>query len=195
MDEEQTRIRSYLVAQGAKLTPGALVEKVRAAMADRRAAAAAVPVERFAERPAPEEWSGNEVMAHVVMADGYFGGGIRDALAGRPAGPRPTRRGVEDAPFRSAQAWYEVLARQRETLFAEGLAADPAAAPDRRIDHPAFGPLSWPETLLFTRLHDLDQAGQLQKIAAALGASPSGGWPSRSASGSPAPTGRGRAPP
>jgi hypothetical protein len=33
-----------------------------------------------------------------------------------------------------------------------------------------FGPLSWRETLLFTRLHDLDHAGQLQKIAVALSA-------------------------
>jgi hypothetical protein len=66
--------------------------------------------------------------------------------------------------------WYEVLSRQREALFAEVLAADPATAADRRIEHPMFGPLSWRETLLFTRLHDLDHAGQLQKIAAALGA-------------------------
>ena len=29
MDEEQARIRGYLVAQGAKLTPAAIVEKVR----------------------------------------------------------------------------------------------------------------------------------------------------------------------
>src|SRR5260370_17464200 len=108
MDEEQTRIGSYLVARGAKLTPAALVEKVRAAMADLRAAAAAVPVERFAERPAPEEWSGNEVMAHVVMADGYFGGGIRDALAGRPAGPRPTRRRGEAAPLPRPPPSHEV---------------------------------------------------------------------------------------
>jgi hypothetical protein len=170
MNEEQARIRSYLVAQGAKLTPAALVEKVRAAMADLRAAAVAVPAARFGERPEPEEWSGNEVMAHVLAADGYFGGGIRDALAGRPAGPRPTRRGVEDAALQSAQAWYEVLSRQREALFAEVLAADPTTAADRRIEHPMFGPLSWRETLLFTRLHDLDHAGQLQKIAAALGA-------------------------
>jgi hypothetical protein len=170
MNEEQARVRSYLVAQGAKLTPAAIVEKVQAAMADLHAAAAAVPPGRFAERPAPGEWSGNEVMAHVVAADGYFGGGIRDALAGRPPGPRPTGRGVEDAPLRSAQAWYEALVRQREALFADVLAADPAAAPDRRIEHPMFGPLSWRETLLFTRLHDLDHAGQLGKIAAALGA-------------------------
>ena len=43
MDEEQARIRGYLVAQGAKLTPAALVEKVQQAMADLKAAAAAVP--------------------------------------------------------------------------------------------------------------------------------------------------------
>ena len=40
-----------------------------------------------------------------------------------------------------------------------------------RIEHPMFGPLTWRETLLFTRLHDLDHAGQLQKIATALAAS------------------------
>jgi len=170
MNEEQARIRSYLVAQGAKLTPAALVEKVRAAMADLRAAAVAVPAARFGERPEPEEWSGNEVMAHVLAADGYFGGGIRDAIAGRPAGPRPSRERVEDAPVRTAAAWYEALGRQREALFADVLSADPTAAADRRIEHPMFGPLSWRETLLFTRLHDLDHAGQLQKIAAALGA-------------------------
>ena len=32
-----------------------------------------------------------------------------------------------------------------------------------------FGPLNWRETLLFLRLHDLDHAGQLRKIAAVLG--------------------------
>jgi len=170
MNEEQTRIRSYLVAQGAKLLPAALIEKVEAAMADLRAGAMAVPAARFDERPAPEEWSGNEVMAHVVAADTYFGGGIVRALDGLPPAPRPEGRGIENAPRRSAEAWYEILAKQRATLFARVRAADPSAAADVRIDHPMFGPLSWRETLLFTRLHDLDHAGQLQKIAAALGA-------------------------
>ena len=31
-----------------------------------------------------------------------------------------------------------------------------------------FGPLTWREALLFLRLHDLDHAGQLRKIATAL---------------------------
>ena len=35
-----------------------------------------------------------------------------------------------------------------------------------------FGGLNWRETILFLRLHDLDHAGQLRKIAAALEARP-----------------------
>ena len=42
--------------------------------------------------------------------------------------------------------------------------------PDRVIAHRMFGPLNWREALLFMRLHDLDHAGQLKKIAAAFGA-------------------------
>lgn len=171
MNEEQARIQSYLVAQGAKLTPVAIVEKVRAAMADLRTAAVGVPPARFGERPEPEEWSGNEVMAHVVAADGYFGGGIRRVLDGLAPPPRAGGRGIEGAPLRSAEAWYQTLSEQREALFKAVLAADPATAPDQRIEHPMFGPLTWRETLLFTRLHDLDHAGQLQKIATAFAAS------------------------
>jgi hypothetical protein len=172
MNEEQARIRGYLVAQGAKLTPPAIVEKVQAAMADLRAAALAVPAARFGERPEPEEWSGNEVMAHVVAADRYFGGGIQRLLAGQGPPARSGGRGVEDAPSRSAEAWYGILTAQRQALFAAVLAADPGGAADARIEHPMFGPLSWREALLFTRLHDLDHAGQLQKIATAFAASP-----------------------
>lgn len=171
MDEEQARIRGYLVAQGAKLTPAAIVQKVRQAMADLKAAAAAVPAARFGERPAPEEWSGNEVMAHVLAADLYFAGNIVTVLDGGPPFPRSGSRGIEDAPARSAEAWCHLLAQQRDALFAKVLAADPAASPDARIEHPMFGPLTWREALLFTRLHDLDHAGQLQKIATALATS------------------------
>ena len=171
MDEEQARIRGYLVAQGAKLTPAAIVEKVRQAMVDLKAAAAAVPAARFGERPAPEEWSGNEVMAHVLAADLYFAGNIVTVLDGGPPFPRSGGRGIEDAPARSAEAWCHLLAQQRDALFAKVLAADPTASPDARIEHPMFGPLTWREALLFTRLHDLDHAGQLQKIATALATS------------------------
>lgn len=172
MTDEQQRIRGYLQAQGAKQTPGEIVAKVEAAMADLAKAARAVPAARFGERPEPEEWSANEVLAHVVAADTYFGGGIVAILEGRPTPKRGGGRGIENAPNRTADAWLEILGKQRGILFERVRAADPGARLDVTIEHPFFGPLNWRETLLFTRLHDLDHAGQLGKIAAALGAPP-----------------------
>ncbi|HLF48451.1 MAG TPA: hypothetical protein VJA45_03685, partial [Methylomirabilota bacterium] len=68
MNDEERRILEYLRAQGAKQSPAAVVERVRAAMEEVRAAAGEVPAARFAERPARDEWSANEVMAHVLSA-------------------------------------------------------------------------------------------------------------------------------
>jgi hypothetical protein len=172
MTDEQQRIRGYLQAQGAKQTPAEIIAKVEAAMTDLGKAARAVPAARFAERPEPKEWSANEVLAHVVTADGYFGGGVVAILEGRPAPARGAGRGIENGPLRTADMWLEVLGQQRRTLFERVRGADPGARLDVTIEHPFFGPLNWRETLLFTRLHDLDHAGQLGKIAAAFGVAP-----------------------
>jgi uncharacterized damage-inducible protein DinB len=170
MTDEEQRIRSYLTAQGAKLSPPAIIEKVRAAMDELAAAARAIPPARFAERPAADEWSGNEVLAHVVDAGTYFGDGILGILDGRPPPARPAGRDDERPPVRSADAWLERLERDRGELFERVLAADPDPRPGQTLTHPAFGPLEWRPALLFLRLHDLDHAGQLQKVAAALAA-------------------------
>ena len=164
MDDEQRRIRGYLQAQGAKLAPADVIDKVSAAMADLRRAAAAVSPARFAERPAPEEWSGNEVMAHVVDAGRHFGEQILAILDGQ----RTAADRERDATVRRAEEWWAILARDREALFTRVRAADPVAGLGETIEHQMFGPLTWRETLLFMRLHDLDHAGQLQKIATAL---------------------------
>jgi uncharacterized damage-inducible protein DinB len=168
MNDEERRIRSYLQAQGAKLSPAQIIDKVREAMAQLARAAAAVPADRFDERPGPEDWSAQEVMAHVIDAGRRFGGAILDVLDRRPDAGRT----AADAPplRRPAAEWSALLARDREALFARVLAADPGARLDAPIDHGMFGALNWRETLLFLRLHDLDHAGQLEKIAAALGA-------------------------
>src|SRR2546423_15525439 len=114
---EEERIRGYLRAQGAKQTPAEIVAKVAAAMADLAKAARAVPAARFAERPEPEEWSANEVLAHVVAADTYFGGGIVAILEGWAAPPRGGGPGFQNAPLRTVDAWLEILSRQREPAF------------------------------------------------------------------------------
>ena len=72
---------------------------------------------------------------------------------------------------RTAAEWCDLLARVREALFERVLRADPLAHLETPIEHGMFGPLNWRETLLFMRLHDLDHARQLQKIAATLAAS------------------------
>jgi len=168
---DHARIRDYLRAQGAKLPPGAIVEKVRDAMAELRAAAAKIPPSRFAERPAPDEWSGNEVMAHVVEAGRFFGGAIAAILDGAPV-PAPPRERPPVSDPRPADAWFATLARDRDALFTRVGRAAPSERLDVTIEHFMFGPLNWRETLLFMRLHDLDHAGQLVKIAIALGAAP-----------------------
>ena len=168
MTDEERRIRGYLQAQGAKLSPAEVVEKVRAAMDDLHAALSAVPGARFAERPGPDEWSANEVMAHVVNAGGRFGEGITRALDGAPAGPAVPDRIEAGVPTLTAAEWWDRLMRDRTALFTRVLRADPDAHLDRAIEHGMFGPLNWRETLLFLRLHDLDHAGQLRTIAACL---------------------------
>ena len=81
-----------------------------------------------------------------------------------PRAPRERTPGER----RSAEEWSAILARDREALFARVGAVDPQAGLGETIEHPMFGPLTWRETLLFTRLHDLDHVGQLQKIVAAF---------------------------
>ena len=171
MNPDHARIRDYLRAQGAKLEPAAIVDKVRGAMADLCAAAGNVPPSRFAERPAPEEWSGNEVMAHVVEAGRFFGGAIAAVLDATPVpSPPPVRPPVRE--IRSVEAWFATLARDRDALFARVARAAPSERLDITIEHFMFGPLNWRETLLFMRLHDLDHASQLEKIATTLEAAP-----------------------
>jgi hypothetical protein len=210
--EEERRIRSYLQAQGAKLSPPALIEKVQAAMAEVRTAATSVPASRFNERPAVGEWSANEVMAHIVTTGARVCESIVQILDGTGAAPAvpvsPAGSGADPAsiavpgaasastsvsttgasaaaspagsvaaivdtleagaPEHSADEWWERLVRDRAALFERVRRADPQAHLDRTITHRMFGPLNWHETLLFLRLHDLDHAGQLQKIATAL---------------------------
>ena len=170
MTEEQLRIRGYLTAQAAKLQPAEIIDKVRAAMDQLRADAAAVPAARFDEPPAPDEWSANHVMAHVIEAGRHFGGAIVRMIDGQPPGT-PRDAPPREAPSRTLDDWWATLERERAALFEHVRGADPTGRLQATIEHPFFGRLNWRETLLFMRLHDLDHAGQLQKVAAALSAS------------------------
>ena len=108
------------------------------------------------------------MMAHVLSAGAYFGGAIVRVLDGGPAGPGIREALPADVPLLRAGEWWSLLQQDREALLQRVRSADPGAHLDRKIEHPFFGPLDWRETFLFMRLHDLDHAGQLRTIAAAL---------------------------
>ena len=100
-------------------------------MADLRAAAVAVPAARFAERPAPGEWSGNEVMAHVVRP------AATSAAASVRAARRPPRRAPRDAargrgrPRSAARRGARCSARPARRAVRAG--RSPPTPPPRRI--------------------------------------------------------------
>jgi hypothetical protein len=165
--EEMLRVRGYLTAQGAKLSPEQIVGKVHEAMAKLREAAGAVPAARFADPPAPGEWSANEVMAHVVEAGRHLGDAIVRILDGQAPG-EPRDVAARDTTPRPLDQWLALLERDRAALFERVRRADPTARLAATIPHPFFGGLNWRETLLFMRLHDLDHAGQLAKVAGAF---------------------------
>jgi len=172
MSDEAKRIRSYLQAQGAKLPPAALVDRVQAAMDDLRLALDAVPADRMAERPAPDDWSADEVMAHVLDSGAHFATSITRAIDGEAGLALRERTGSGAAPHHTAAEWSARLRAERQPLFDRVLRADPGAHLEPVIEHPFFGMLNWREAVLFLRIHDLDHARQIQAVAAALAARP-----------------------
>ncbi len=162
MDEEAARIRGYLQAQAAKLPVPEIMAKVRADLGQLKAALDAFPVGRWEERPAEGEWSGNEVAAHLASSSKAVALGIVQAVE---EGTRPGR--IRDVMERTDERrapgdWWTQFDSDREELFARLATAKGDEHLDVVWEHPMFGELNWREWLLFTRLHDLDHARQLQ---------------------------------
>jgi hypothetical protein len=107
------------------------------------------------------------VMAHVVEAGRHFGDAIVRVLDGQPPG-EPRDVAARDTTPRPLDEWLARLDRDRTALFERVRRAHPLARLEATIPHPFFGALSWRETLLFIRLHDVDHAGQLTKVAGAF---------------------------
>ncbi len=162
---ERERIRQWLIDQAAALSPEELLGRVAEGVAELRAAATAIPAERFAECPPGEEWSPLACLSHLV--EWHIRGGtavLHVALTGElPADQAPPLPGERDALLRE-------LERAQDSLADHVRAADPGAHLDVRWEHPFFGPLNWREWLLFLRIHARDHARQLAAMQAALGA-------------------------
>jgi hypothetical protein len=165
--DEDLRVRSYLLAQANKLSLPELVTKVREDTAPLHAIGAAVPAARFAERPAPDEWSAAEVYTHIVQVNESGARAIEGILDHGTGPPRITDAisGETRGDLKTAEDYWQAYRARRERLLERVMRASGDENLEIKITHNQFGPLSWREWLLFMRVHDLDHMRQLEAIA------------------------------
>jgi hypothetical protein len=166
--DERERIRGYLQVQAAKLSPAELMAKVRTdAVILRDAASAAAAVDPL-KRPAPDDWSVNEVLSHLFGSSRSVNEGmLRAALKGQQPGRLNDVIEATDT-VRSPGAWVAALEAEREATFTQLAACGGTENLHITWHHPFFGQLNWREWLLFLRIHDGDHGRQVQQIVAAL---------------------------
>ncbi len=164
--DEDLRVRSYLMTQANKLTIPELVEKVRRDVLPLREAAAAVPPDRFFERPGPDDWSAAEVFTHILEMNERGAQAIEGVLDHGTLPPPidDVMSGATRDDLRTAEDYWRAYQARRERLLDRALQASGDEHLDVKITHNQFGALSWREWLLFMRVHDLDHLRQLQAI-------------------------------
>jgi len=168
MDEEFARIRGYLQTQAAKLSVPELIEKVRADLQQVRGAIESFPASRWNERPRDGEWCANEVAAHLADSSLAVATSIVTAIE---QGTKPGRISDVMAHTNERQGpaeWWKQIEADREALFSRLATVRGDEHLEVTWEHPMFGDLNWREWLLFTRIHDLDHARQIQAVAQAL---------------------------
>lgn len=168
--EERQSVRGYIIAQAAKLAIPDLVAKVRTDSATLREVAAAVPAERWHDKPRDGDWSAAEVCSHILEMNAHGADNIEAILDGRPLPERVEdliREDTGEAPPDAATFWEQFTAR-RERLYERVAKANGDEHFEVKLNHTWFGDLTWREWFLFMRVHDLDHLRQIQAVTAAL---------------------------
>lgn len=172
-----------------------LVEYLDAARASLLDAAASVPADRFAERPAPDRWSAAEVMEHLARVETS----CARVVAKRAADARQKGIGAEsddssvlhvldhmpltdrtkrlEAPELVAPSggWtregaLEALAASRAELIRAVADAEGLALGSVRYTHVRLGELDLYQWILFVGKHEERHTQQINEIATQLGA-------------------------
>lgn len=164
--DEVERVRSYLVSQAAKRTPTQIVEALKEAQEQFVQATMTIPEALFDTPPLPGEWSGAQVLAHVIEIADYDIKTIVKVLHSGQGEDASAAEHYQTRTITSRQAGLDELASLREELITAALATNPDAYPNVVAwTHPEFGGLKWREALLFARVHTLDHARQMATIA------------------------------
>lgn len=162
--EEVARVRGYLSSQAMKRTPAQIVEALKEAQQQFVQATMSIPEDLFHTPPQPGEWSGAEIMAHVLAIANFD---LKTIVALLEKGERgPDWNKLDDYEVSSREAGLAELESMREKLIKAALNTDPNAHLDVTWSHPEFGLFQWREGLLFARVHTLDHARQMAGVAA-----------------------------
>jgi len=167
-EQEVARVRSYLASQSMRRTPEQIVDAIREANRQFLEATAAVPEAAFRTSPQTGEWAAADVLAHVCSVATFEEQAICTIIE-RGEKPADVPDVLEPAPPTvKKEDMLATLEKVREQMFAVVLHADPEAHLDITCGHREFGQMNWREWLLFSRVHTLDHARQMQSIAAAV---------------------------
>ena len=167
-EQEVARVRSYLASQAMRRTTAQIVEAIRDAHHQFLEATAAVPDADFRTPPKEGEWAAADVLGHVCTVATLEERAVR-AVIERGEKPADISDSMEPAAHGvTCEEMLATLETLRERMFAVVLQADPQAHLDITWGHREFGPMNWREWLLFSRVHTLDHARQMQAIAATV---------------------------
>jgi hypothetical protein len=167
-EQEVARVRSYIASQSMRRTPAQLAEAVGEAHRQFLSALALIPQASFHTPPQQGEWSAADVLLHVRTMAAIDLASI-PAVIERGAQPADILDILVEAPPDITRAsLLSDLESLRERLFQVVVQSDPQAHLEVTWGHPEFGRMNWREWLLFTRVHTLDHARQIQGIATAL---------------------------
>ncbi len=172
--DEIERVSSYMLSQGEKYSWLELWPRVVAGRIEFLNTLNRVSPEQAAWKPAPDDWSIEEVAQHVLDGSRRTADLVHELSHGREPSLAPQEIGgaidpaqrEADLPFTELVA--QLLRDSREfSNVIDGLPEPPAFEPTR--PHPYFGELHGRAWFIFQRVHDLDHVNQVNAIKETAG--------------------------
>ena len=172
-NDERQRVSGYMLSQGEKYSWLELWPRVVAGRLEFLDTLNRVTPEQAAWKPAPDDWSIEEVAQHVLDGSRRCASLITDLSHGREPTASPQGIGAVDPAQREADLPFPELVRallEDSRSFAnviEGLPEPPSYTPTS--PHGFFGELHGRAWFIFQRVHDIDHANQVNAIKGSEG--------------------------
>ncbi len=172
-DDERQRVSGYMLSQGEKYSWLELWPRVVAGRLEFLNTLNRVTPEQAAWKPAPDDWSIEEVAQHVLDGSRRVASLVTDLSNGREPSATPQGIGAVDPAQREADMPFPDLVNallDDSRIFAnviDGLPEPPSYKPTS--PHGFFGELHGRAWFIFQRVHDIDHANQVNAIKGSEG--------------------------